>query len=191
MLIYGNYFLGSAAFSTCTVLATIELTNRMFLATKNIAEFFYDLVTPHRALQLQAPQSSSQQIQLYSSNQALMEQLFPGYAGSSPNSLQRRMRLRRQPNDIRDGLTNAYYVMYEGINDTVSNFLQEVAEGAEHKGIPGAIGGALRQLPSAALAPIVLTSEATCNFLTGLRNHINPDEKRDDDYKWKTTRDFY
>jgi hypothetical protein len=39
---------GSAAFSTCTVLAAIELTNRMFQATKNVAEFFYDLVTPHR-----------------------------------------------------------------------------------------------------------------------------------------------
>lgn len=175
--------LGSAAFSTCTVLATIELTNRMFLATKNVAEFFYDLVTPHRSLQMQAQQA--QQAQIYSTNQALMEQMFPGYG--SP--MHRRMRVRRQPNDIRDGLTNAYYVMYEGINETVANFVNEVAEGAEHKGIPGAIGGALRQLPSAALAPIVLTSEATCNFLTGLRNHINPDEKRDDDHKWKT-RDF-
>lgn len=155
----------------------------MFLATKNVAEFFYDLVTPHRSLQLQ---HQAQQAQIYSTNQALMEQMFPA---SITSPMHRRLRARRQPNDIRDGLTNAYYVMYEGINETVANFVQEVVEGAEHKGIPGAIGGALRQLPSAALAPIVLTSEATCNFLTGLRNHINPDEKRDDDNKWKT-RDF-
>lgn len=58
------------------------------------------------------------------------------------------------------GLTNAYYVMYEGINDTASNLLQEINQGAECKGISGAIGGALRQLPSTALAPIVLTTEA-------------------------------
>lgn len=155
----------------------------MFLATKNVAEFFYDLVTPHRSLQLQ-----QQQAQMYSSNQALMDQLLPSYG--SPNAIHRRMRLRRQPNDIRDGLTNAYYVLYEGLNQTVANFVNEVSEGAEHKGIPGAVGGAIRQLPSAALAPIVLTSEATVNFLTGLRNQINPAEKRDDDNKYKTRDEF-
>lgn len=152
----------------------------MFLATKNVAEFFYDLVTPHRSIQLQQ-QQQQQNLLAFNSNQALMEQLLAGL-----NSTNRNIRVRRQPNDIREGLTNAYYVMYEGLNDTVANFLYEVNQGAELKGIPGAIGGALRQLPSAALAPIVLTSEATCNFLTGVRNQINPDEKKDDDQKWKT-----
>ena len=58
-------------------------------------------------------------------------------------------------------------------------------QGAEHKGLPGAIGGALRQLPSTTLAPIVLTAEATCNILSGIRNQLKPDEKKDDDQKWK------
>ena len=112
---------GSAAFSTCTVLATIELTNRMFQATKNVAEFFYDLVTPHRA------------------NTHHFAALGYGSSSSNPNMLvdtiltgvgnNRNIRLRRQPNDIREGLTNAYYVMYEGINDTAANLIQEINQG--------------------------------------------------------------
>nr|AWV66721.1 autophagy-related protein 2 [Brachionus calyciflorus] len=161
---------GSAAFSTCTVLATIELTNRMFQATKNVAEFFYDLLAPHR----------SHQNMIGYNGGTLVDTLFTGVG---PN---RYVRIRRQPNDIREGLTNAYYVMYEGFNDTAANFMSEISHGAEHKGIPGAIGGALRQLPSTALAPIVLTTEATCNILSGIRNQLKPDEKKDDDQKWKT-----
>jgi hypothetical protein len=168
---------GSAAFSTCTVLATIELTNRMFQATKNIAEFFYDLVTPHRA---NSHHHHNLNMLCYGSNNGLVDTILTGVGNN------RNIRLRRHPNDIREGLTNAYYVMYEGINDTAANLIQEINQGAEHKGIPGAIGGALRQLPSTALAPIVLTTEATCNILSGIRNQLKPDEKRDDDQKWKT-----
>jgi hypothetical protein len=113
-----------------------------------------------------------------SSNGTIMDTLLTGV-----NT--RHIRIRRQPNDIREGLTNAYYVMYEGLNDTASNFIQEINQGAEHKGLPGAIGGALRQLPSAALAPIVLATDATCNILSGIRNQLKPDEKKDDDQKWK------
>lgn len=177
---------GSAAFSTCTVLATIELTNRMFQATKNVAEFFYDLVTPHRAgggLAGTSPFITNNMIGFVSTDSTssggannLMDTLLTG---------SRHIRIRRQPNDIREGLTNAYYVMYEGLNDTASNFMQEINQGAEHKGLPGAIGGALRQLPSAALAPIVLATDATCNILSGIRNQLKPDEKKDDDQKWK------
>lgn len=170
---------GSAAFSTCTVLATIELTNRMFQATKNIAEFFYDLVTPHRA-NSHHNHNLSYLVGYGYSDSALVETILTGVGNN------RNIRLRRHPNDIREGLTNAYYVMYEGMNDTATNFMQEINEGCEHKGIPGAIGGALRQLPSTALAPIVLTTEATCNILSGIRNQLKPDEKRDDDQKWKT-----
>ena len=162
---------GSAAFSTCTLLATIELTNRMFQTTKNIAEFFYDLVTPHRA----GTHSSN----LIGSG-ALVDTILTGVGNN------RNIRLRRHPNDIRDGVTNAYYVMYQGMNDTAANLLQGMQQGAEQKGIAGAIGGVLTQLPSAAIAPIVLGAEATVNILTGIRNQLKPDEKRDDDQKWKT-----
>ena len=198
---------GSAAFSTCTVLATIELTNRMFQVTKNIAEFFYDLVTPHRAnafhqhhylhhhhhqqqqqQQLRRASSSSTVLSLSPSSSsasagqsvALVDTLLSGVVNN------RNIRMRRQPNDIREGLTNAYYVLYEGFNDTAANLINEISHGAEYKGLPGAIGGALRQLPSTALAPILHTTEATCNILSGIRNQLKPDEKRDDDQKWKT-----
>ncbi|RNA22130.1 autophagy-related 2 -like protein, partial [Brachionus plicatilis] len=160
---------GSAAFSTCTVLATIELTNRMFQATKNVAEFFYDLVAPHRPAN----------IITHGHGSAIVDSLFTGVG---PN---RYVRIRRQPNDIREGLANAYYVLYEGFSDTAAQFMTEVSHGCENKGLPGAIGGALRQLPPTALAPIVLTAEATCNILSGIRKQLKPDEKKDDDQKWK------
>nr|AWV66646.1 autophagy-related protein 2 [Brachionus rotundiformis] len=160
---------GSAAFSTCTVLATIELTSRMFQATKNVAEFFYDLVAPHRTLNSVGYAGS-----------AFVDTLFTGVG---PN---RHVRIRRQPNDIREGLANAYYVLYEGFSDTAANFMSEISHGAEHKGLPGAIGSALRQLPPTAIAPIVLTAEASCNILSGIRKQLKPDEKKEDDQKWKT-----
>lgn len=163
---------GSTAFSTCTVLATIELTNRMFQATKNVAEFFYDLVTPHRNVNMIGYGTAT--------GSGIVDTLFTGVG---PN---RYVRIRRQPKDIREGLTNAYYVLYEGFSDTAANFMSEISHGAEHKGLPGAIGGALRQVPPTLLVPIVLTAEATCNILSGIRKQLKPDEKKDDDQKWKT-----
>ncbi len=154
---------GSAAFSTCTILATIELTNRMFLVTKNIAEFFYDLVTPHQN---------------------------PNASDSIGNALRskhnRNIRYRPHPTDIREGFTNAYFVLFEGINDSAANIVNEIHNGSEHTGMTGAIGGALRQLPSAAVTPFVLGAEAACNILSGIRNQLKPDEKRDDEQKYKS-----
>lgn len=155
---------GSTAFSTCTILATIELTNRLFQFTKNVAEFFYDLVTPHQTLSLGIDGDNSTILVLKNRN----------------------IRKRRNPNDIREGLTNAYYVFREGINDTADNFANEISNGNETTGFRGAVGGVLRQIPSAAIKPIVVTTEATCNILIGLKNQLNPDEKKDDDNKWKT-----
>jgi autophagy-related protein 2 len=148
---------GSAAFSTCTVLATIELTNRLFQLTKNIAEFVYDLVTPHQTL-------------------------------SVTNGLvkNRNIRNRRQPNDIRQGLENAYLVLYEGFNDTAANIANDIITGKEHSGLRGAVGGALRQIPSAAIVPFVKAAEASSNILSGIRNQLKPDEKRDDEQKYKS-----
>ena len=170
---------GSAAFSTCTVLATIELTNRIFQTTKNVAEFFYDMVTPHRA-NSHHHHNLSMLVGYNGANNGLVETILTGVGNN------RNIRLRRHPNDIREGFTNAYYVMYEGFNDAVDNLIQEISQGSEHKGISGAIGGALRQLPSTALAVPLLGADATCNILSGIRNQLKPDEKRDDDQKWKT-----
>ena len=152
---------GSAAFSTCTVLATIELTNRLFQLTKNIAEFVYDLVTPHQTLSI-------------NNGNALVKN--------------RNIRSRRQPNDIRQGLENAYIVLKEGFNDTAANIANDIITGNERRGIIGAVGGALRQIPSAATVPFVKAAEASSNILSGIRNQLKPDEKRDDEQKYKSVR---
>ena len=66
----------------------------MFQATKNVAEFFYDLVTPHRANSMY----NHNLINYNSSNNALVETILTGVGNN------RNIRLRRHPNDIREGM---------------------------------------------------------------------------------------
>jgi autophagy-related protein 2 len=55
----------------------------------------------------------------------------------------------------------------------------------EQKGVTGAVGGVLRQIPPTMLQPVILATEATSNVLGGMRNQLLPDKKKEDDDKWK------
>lgn len=55
----------------------------------------------------------------------------------------------------------------------------------EHKGIAGAVGGVLRQVPPTLIQPVIMATEATSNVLGGMRNQLRPDRKREDEDKWK------
>jgi len=59
----------------------------------------------------------------------------------------------------------------------------------EQKGVTGAIGGVLRQIPPTMLQPVILATEATSNVLGGMRNQLLPDKKREDEEKWKPEED--
>ena len=64
--------------------------------------------------------------------------------------------------------------------------VNEIKTGNQHNGLRGAVGGALRQIPSAAVVPFMKVAEASSNILSGIRNQLNPDEKRDDEQKYKS-----
>lgn len=55
----------------------------------------------------------------------------------------------------------------------------------EQKGVTGAVGGVVRQIPPTIISPFIIASEATSNILGGMQNQINPDVKKEQEDKWK------
>ena len=50
----------------------------------------------------------------------------------------------------------------------------------------GAVGGVLRQVPPTVIEPVIIASDATSNILSGMRNQLLPDRKKEDEEKWKS-----
>ncbi|KAK3878072.1 hypothetical protein Pcinc_017284 [Petrolisthes cinctipes] len=105
---------------------------------------------------------------------------------SSGPSVHHRYRQRGgQPQDIREGVTTAYGVVRDGIGETATAIVQAASEEHHHKGVSGAIGGVLRQIPPAAVKPIILASEAAGTVIGGMKNQLVPDARREAAEKWK------
>ena len=75
----------------------------------------------------------------------------------------------------------------QGLGETAQTLAQVAAEEHDQKGMSGAVGGVLRQLPPTMVKPILLASEATSNVLGGMRNQLAPDVRREAIDKWKAT----
>ena len=73
----------------------------------------------------------------------------------------------------------------QGLRGTASTLVTVAVSEHEQKGITGAVGGVLRQIPPTMIQPVLLTTEATSNVLGGMRNQLRPDRKREDEDKWK------
>ena len=71
------------------------------------------------------------------------------------------------------------------MHGTASEFYLVAIKEHEQKGISGAIGGVLRQIPSTVIEPVIIATEATSNVLGGMRNQLLPEKKKDDEEKWK------
>ena len=76
-------------------------------------------------------------------------------------------------------------VFYSGIEEQATNIIYGASEGHDQKGVTGAVGGILRQIPPTLVRPLVLASEATANVLGGMRNQIAPEARRNDAEKWR------
>lgn len=53
------------------------------------------------------------------------------------------------------------------MGETAQTLVRVANEEAEQKGMTGAVGGVLRQIPSTVVKPIILATEATVNVLGG------------------------
>nr|DBA14499.1 TPA: hypothetical protein GDO54_005457 [Pyxicephalus adspersus] len=147
---------GAASFGTSTAMAALELTNRVVQTIQAAAETAYDMVSP----------------------------------GPSPIELKRAKRfshhrLVHQPVDLREGVAKAYSVVKEGITDTAQTIYETAAREHENRGVTGAVGGVLRQIPPAVVKPFIVATEATSNVLGGMRNQIRPDVREEESQKWR------
>ncbi|PNJ33843.1 ATG2B isoform 2 [Pongo abelii] len=147
---------GAASFGTSTAMAALELTNRMVQTIQAAAETAYDMVSPG-TLSIEPKKTKR----------------FPHY------------RLAHQPVDLREGVAKAYSVVKEGITDTAQTIYETAAREHESRGVTGAVGEVLRQIPPAVVKPLIVATEATSNVLGGMRNQIRPDVRQDESQKWR------
>ncbi|OQR77918.1 autophagy-related protein 2B-like [Tropilaelaps mercedesae] len=91
-----------------------------------------------------------------------------------------------QPKDIMEGVHNAYVVMANGINDTARNLAAAAATDTRgSKGVSGAVGELLRQIPPSVMGPIIHATVATNNVLNGVKYQLDPGRRQEDLDKWK------
>ncbi|NXP28264.1 ATG2B protein, partial [Scytalopus superciliaris] len=151
---------GAASFGTSTAMAALELTNRMVQTIQAAAETAYDMVSPGPTL------IEAKKIKRFS-----------------------RHRLAHQPVDLREGVAKAYSVVKEGITDTAQTIYETAAREHENRGVTGAVGGVLRQIPPTVVKPFIVATEATSNVLGGMRNQIRPDVRQEESQKWRLGED--
>ncbi|XP_047201762.1 autophagy-related protein 2 homolog B-like [Girardinichthys multiradiatus] len=147
---------GTASFGTSTAMAALELTNRMVRTIQAAAETAYDMVSPV------PDERDTKRVKRYS------------HYG-----------LAHQPVDLREGVAKAYTVVKEGITDTALTIYDTATREHEQRGMTGAVGGVLRQLPPAVVKPLIMATEATSNVLGGMRNQIHPDARQEESQKWR------
>lgn len=147
---------GTASFGTSTAMAALELTNRMVRTIQAAAETAYDMVSP-----------------VVDERDTKKVKRFSHYG------------LAHQPVDLREGVAKAYTVVKEGITDTALTIYDTATREHEQRGMTGAVGGVLRQLPPAVVKPLIMATEATSNVLDGMRNQIHPDARQEESQKWR------
>ncbi|KZC06215.1 Autophagy-related protein 2 like protein B [Dufourea novaeangliae] len=146
---------GANSFTTSTAMAALELTSRLVHAIQSTAETAYDMVSPG-----------------------------PSVRRKNKGQKGRRKRYS-QPLDIREGMTNAYMLVKEGLGETANQLVRVASEEHEQKGVSGAVGGVLRQIPPTVVKPIILATEATSNVLGGMQSQLVPDARREAAQKWR------
>ncbi|KAM8940476.1 autophagy-related protein 2 homolog A isoform 2-T2 [Pelodytes ibericus] len=149
---------GAASFGTSTASAALELSNRLVQAIQATAETVYDILSP-------TPPVSRCSLDVRQS---------------------RRLRRGQQPADLREGVAKAYDTVREGVIDTAQTIRDVASRGHEQKGLTGAVGGVLRQIPPTVVKPFIVATEATSNLLGGMRNQIRPDAHKEDSQKWRS-----
>uniref|UniRef100_H2ZNI3 Autophagy-related protein 2 n=1 Tax=Ciona savignyi TaxID=51511 RepID=H2ZNI3_CIOSA len=150
---------GTSSFGASATMATLELTNKLVWLVQKAAETTYDVVSP--------------------------PELHSRREKQNWRTLGRHASRHKQPSDMREGFNNALTVVRSGVSDAAYSIARVAQEEHEQKGLTGAVGGVLRHLPPTLVKPVIIASEATSNVLSGMRNQILPDAKREDDQKWK------
>ena len=75
---------------------------------------------------------------------------------------------------------------FKGIGGTARDMYSAATKEHEERGVSGAVGGVLRQLPGTIVKPIILASEATRHVLGGVKNQFVPDARKEASEKWRS-----
>lgn len=151
--------LGAQSFTARTALAALEITARVIQLLQFTAETAYDMVSPG-----------------------------PSVRSIRLNRRGKRKRIHR-PQDIREGVVNAYQIVRDGINETATALVETALLEHDQKGYTGAFGGIMRQIPQLVVQPAVLATQATTNILGGVKSSLVPDAKVEAKEKWKEDSD--
>lgn len=92
---------------------------------------------------------------------------------------------RRKPTDLREGISNAYGVVHDGLKQQYFEVGRSIGDGWQQRGLPGAVGSAFSSVPATLVRPVVLAAKASKNALDGARNTIKPKAMQDDLDKYK------
>ena len=77
------------------------------------------------------------------------------------------------------------FFIRQGVKTTTLELVKGACEGHEVKGVPGAVGGVLKQVPGVALQPFIILPGAASNLLDGVKNQLAPDKRKETEDKWK------
>ena len=152
---------GTSSFGTSTSMAMLELSNRMVGFVQSAAETACDIVSPAEV-------------------QKSRERYRNTWRG-----LEKQARRSRQPSDVREGFNNACSLLQHGFTDTAYSIARVAQKEHERKGLTGAVGGVIRHMPVTLVRPLAFTSEAAAHLISGIRNQIEPDARKEDEDKWR------
>merc|ERR1719427_1667457 len=155
---------GTTSFTHSTTLSVLDVTNKFLTVVKFAAELAFDVMSPEGCV---------------------VSGKFPHPETHCKRKAGRAMvrRARGTPADLREGMLGAMQLVREGLDETA----RSLAEAAgERSGVAGAVGGVLRAVPSTMVRPVILGAAATSNLLDGVKNQISPDQRAEEEDKWKT-----
>ncbi|XP_067647283.1 autophagy-related protein 2 homolog B [Eurosta solidaginis] len=152
--------LGAQSFTAGTALAALEITARVIQLLQFTAETAFDLVSSG-----------------------------PSIATVRRKHRKDKKRRTHRPQDMREGVTNAYLIVKEGINDSAATLIETAVAEHDQKGYTGAVGAVMRQIPQLVVCPAVLATQATTNILGGVKSSLVPEAMVEAREKWKTEND--
>jgi len=155
---------GTTSFTHSTTLSFLDVTNKFLTVIKFAAELAFDVMSPDGCV-------------VYGK--------LPHPARDCKRKIGRAQvrRARGTPADFREGMLGAMQLVREGLDETA----RSLAEAAgDRTGMAGAVGGVLRAVPSTMVRPVILGAAATSNLLDGVKNQISPDQRAEEEDKWRT-----
>eukprot|EP00092_Neocalanus_flemingeri_P029317 GFUD01031829.1.p1 GENE.GFUD01031829.1~~GFUD01031829.1.p1 ORF type:complete len:1567 (-),score=501.95 GFUD01031829.1:381-5081(-) len=155
---------GTTSFTHSTTMSFLDVTNKFLTVIKFAAELAFDVMSPDGCV-------------VYGK--------LPHPAKDCKRKAGRTQvrRARGTPADFREGMLGAMQLVREGLDETA----RSLAEAAgDRTGMAGAVGGVLRAVPSTMVRPVILGAAATSNLLDGMKNQISPDQRAEEEDKWRT-----